>query len=149
MEIFGDSEITIGASSDLKAVASLAREMVTRLGMSDLGNIALESDSEREVFLGRDWGSRSEYSEEMAVQIDRQVRQIVTHCYEEARRIIRDHRTLMDSLVEALLDQETLEGEDFRSIVKQFTQQAIKEPAYASSLTASSYTAEPQAQSLE
>jgi cell division protease FtsH len=149
VEIFGESEITIGASSDLKAVANLAREMVTKLGMSDLGNVALESDSEREVFLGRDWGSRSEYSEEMAVQIDRQVRQIVTHCYEEARRIIRDHRTLMDSLVEALLDRETLEGDDFRLIVKQFTQQAIKEPAYASSLTASSYTAEPQAQPLE
>jgi cell division protease FtsH len=149
VEIFGESEITIGASSDLKAVANLAREMVTKLGMSDLGNVALESDSEREVFLGRDWGSRSEYSEEMAVQIDRQVRQIVTHCYEEARRIIRDHRTLMDNLVEALLDRETLEGDDFRSIVKQFTQQAIKEPAYASSLTASSYTAEPQVQPLE
>jgi cell division protease FtsH len=149
VEIFGESEITIGASSDLKAVANLAREMVTKLGMSDLGNIALESDSEREVFLGRDWGSRSEYSEEMAVQIDRQVRQIVTHCYEEARRIIREHRTLMDSLVEALLDRETLEGDDFRLIVKQFTQQAIKEPAYASSLTASSYTAEPQVQPLE
>jgi cell division protease FtsH len=149
VEIFGESEITIGASSDLKAVANLAREMVTKLGMSDLGNIALESDSEREVFLGRDWGSRSEYSEEMAVQIDRQVRQIVTHCYEEARRIIRDHRTLMDSLVDALLDRETLEGDDFRAIVKQFTQQAIKEPAYASSLTASSYTAEPQVQPLE
>jgi cell division protease FtsH len=55
----------------------------------------------------------------------------------------------MDSLVEALLDRETLEGDDFRLIVKQFTQQAIKEPAYASSLTASSYTAEPQAQPLE
>jgi cell division protease FtsH len=149
VEIFGESEITIGASSDLKAVANLAREMVTKLGMSDLGNIALESDSEREVFLGRDWGSRSEYSEEMAVQIDRQVRQIVTHCYEEARRIIRENRTLMDGLVEALLDRETLEGDDFRLIVKQFTQQAIKEPAYASSLTASSYTAEPQVQPLE
>jgi cell division protease FtsH len=149
VEIFGESEITIGASSDLKAVANLAREMVTRLGMSDLGNIALESDSEREVFLGRDWGSRSEYSEEMAVQIDRQVRQIVTHCYEEARRLIREHRTLMDSLVETLLEQETLEGDDFRAIVRQFTQQTIKEPAFASSLTASSYTAETQEQPLE
>jgi cell division protease FtsH len=149
VEIFGESEITIGASSDLKAVANLAREMVTRLGMSDLGNIALESDSEREVFLGRDWGSRSEYSEEMAVQIDRQVRQIVTHCYEEARRLIREHRTLMDSLVEALLEQETLEGDDFRAIVRQFTQQTIKEPAFASSLTASSYTAETQGTPLE
>jgi cell division protease FtsH len=141
-EIFGDSEITIGASSDLKAVANLAREMVTKLGMSDLGNIALESDSEREVFLGRDWGNRTEYSEVMAVQIDRQVRQIVTHCYEEARRIIREHRTLMDKLVDTLLEQETVEGEDFRAIVKQFTQQAIKEPAFATSLTASSYTAQ-------
>jgi cell division protease FtsH len=144
VEIFGESEVTIGASSDLKAVANLAREMVTKLGMSDLGNIALE-DGDREVFLGRDWGSRSDYSEEMAVQVDRQVRQIVTHCYEMARRMIREHRPLIDKLVEILLDKETIEGDDFRTIVKQYTQQAIREPAFrVSSMIATSITVLPE-----
>jgi cell division protease FtsH len=144
VEIFGESEVTIGASSDLKAVANLAREMVTKLGMSDLGNIALE-DSDREVFLGRDWGSRSDYSEEMAIQVDRQVRQIVTHCYEMARRMIREHRPLIDKLVEILLDKETIEGDDFRTIVKQYTQQAIREPAFrVSSMMATSITVLPE-----
>jgi cell division protease FtsH len=130
VEIFGESEVTIGASSDLKAVANLAREMVTKLGMSDLGNIALESESDREVFLGGNWMARSEYSEDMAVRVDREVRQIVMHCYEEARRLLREHRILMDKLVEILLEQETIEGDDFRAIVKRFTDRPIKEPAF-------------------
>ncbi|MGB8701249.1 MAG: ATP-dependent zinc metalloprotease FtsH [Thermosynechococcaceae cyanobacterium] len=143
VEIFGESEVTIGASSDIKAVANLAREMVTQLGMSDLGNIAVEPDSDQEVFLGRDWGGRSKYSEDLAVQIDRQVRQIVMRCYEEARRILREHRSLMDKLVEVLLEQETIEGDDFRTIVEQFTQQPTKAPAFSPrSLAASSYTVE-------
>lgn len=152
VEIFGESEVTIGASSDLKAVANLAREMVTKLGMSDLGNIALETDSDREVFLGRDWGTRSEYSEEMAVQIDRQVRQIVTHCYEEARRLIREYRTLIDKLVEVLLEKETIEGDDFRAIVKQYVKGPVKEPVFsalasgASSAVVSAYPVEPENQ---
>jgi cell division protease FtsH len=130
VEIFGESEVTIGASSDLKAVANLAREMVTKLGMSDLGNIALESEGDREVFLGGNWMARSEYSEDMAVRVDREVRQIVMHCYEEARRLLREHRILMDKLVEILLEQETIEGDDFRAIVKRFTDRPIKEPAF-------------------
>ena len=128
VEVFGDAEVTIGASSDLQAVAKLAREMVTRLGMSDLGHVALESEDNGEVFLGRDWNSRSEYSEEMAVQIDHQVREIVTHCYEEARRLIRDNRELLDKLVEILLEKETIEGDEFRAVVKQYYQEPIKEP---------------------
>lgn len=124
VEIFGDAEVTIGASSDLRAVANLAREMVTRFGMSDLGHVALESPNS-EVFLGRDIMSRSEYSEEIAVQIDHQVRQIALRCFEEARRLIRDHRDLMDKLVETLLEQETIEGDQFRQIVAEYTQQPV------------------------
>ena len=118
--VFGDSEVTIGAGNDLKVVANLAREMVTRYGMSDLGPLALESPG-NEVFLGRDLMSRSEYSEEMATQIDRQVRSIAFRCYEEACRIVSEHRPLVDRLVDALLEQETIEGEQFRKIVAQFT----------------------------
>ncbi|WP_404783433.1 ATP-dependent zinc metalloprotease FtsH [Altericista sp. CCNU0014] len=143
VEVFGDAEVTNGASGDVQYVADLAREMVTKLGMSDLGNMALELDGDREVFLGRDWGSRSDYSEEMAVKIDQQVRQIVMRCYEEARRVIREHRPVMEKLVEVLLEKETIEGEDFRAIVEQYKQQTKKQPALsASSAMAVSYTEE-------
>ena len=115
-EVFGDSEVTVGASGDIRVVADLAREMVTRYGMSDLGPFALESGNS-EVFLGRDLMSRSEYSEEIAVKIDHQVRDIATRCHREARRIIRENRALLDKLVEILLEQETIDGEQFRKIV--------------------------------
>ena len=120
VEVFGDAEVTIGASSDIRSVADLAREMVTRYGMSDLGLFTLET-SQNEIFLGRDLGTRSEYSEEIAIQIDHQVREIVHHCYHQARQIIREQRLLIDRLVDLLLDQETIEGEEFRQIVAEFT----------------------------
>jgi cell division protease FtsH len=119
-EVFGDAEITVGASNDIQVVANLAREMVTRYGMSDLGPFALESGNS-EVFLGRDWMARSEYSEEVATQIDQQVRTIAVRCYSESRRIIRENRELMDTLVDMLLEQETIEGEQFRKIVAEYT----------------------------
>jgi cell division protease FtsH len=120
-EVFGDSEVTVGAGNDLKAVATLAREMVTRYGMSDLGPLALEGSSGNEVFLGRDWMARAEYSEEVSAKIDRQVREIANRCYVEAARIIRENRTVVDRLVELLIEQETIEGEQFRQIVSEYT----------------------------
>jgi len=129
-EVFGAAEVTAGASGDIKTVADLAREMVTRYGMSDLGLVALESAG-NEVFLGRNLMPRQEYSEEVATQIDRQVREIALHCYQEARRIIREHRPLVDRLVEVLLDKETIEGDEFRQIVAEYTGQQPKSPTQA------------------
>jgi cell division protease FtsH len=126
-EIYGDAEVTLGASDDIKQ-SSLARKMVTLYGMSDLGPVALESQN-NEVFLGQNWNSRSEYSEDMAIKIDRQVREIAFDCYEEARRIIRENRALVDKLVEALLDEETIEGDEFRQIVERYTELTKKELA--------------------
>jgi cell division protease FtsH len=110
----------VGASNDIQVVANLAREMVTRHGMSDLGPFALESGNS-EVFLGRDWMTKAEYSEEVATKIDHQVRDIAVRCYAEARRILKEHRQLLDEIVDLLLDQETIEGEQFRKLVAQHT----------------------------
>lgn len=118
--VFGDSEITTGASNDLQQVTSMARQMVTRFGMSDLGPLSLESQS-GEVFLGRDWMSKSEYSEEIASRIDAQVRELIQHAYEEAIRIMRENRTVMDRLVDLLIEKETIDGEEFRQIVAEYT----------------------------
>jgi cell division protease FtsH len=122
--VFGDAEVTAGASSDIKAVADLAREMVTRYGMSEMGLVALESSS-GEVFLGRGIMPRSEYSEEVSVQIDRQIRAIAFRCYEQACQIISENRALVDRLVDTLLEQETIEGDDFRKIVEEYTGQPV------------------------
>lgn len=119
-EIFGHDEVTVGASNDIRVVADLAREMVTRYGMSELGLIALENP-DNEVFLGGGV-ERREYSEEVAMKIDQQVRAIAFRCYENARRLIRAHRVAIEHLVDVLLERETLEGDEFRKIVAQYTE---------------------------
>lgn len=118
--VFGDAEVTTGAGNDLQQVSGMARQMVTRYGMSDLGPIALEAQ-QSEIFLGRDYTARSEYSEEIASRIDGQVRAIVDHCYNDARRIIRENRTVIDRLVDLLIEKETIDGEEFRQIVAEYT----------------------------
>jgi cell division protease FtsH len=118
--IFGDAEVTTGAGNDLQQVTGMARQMVTRFGMSDLGPLSLES-SQGEVFLGRDWLSRSEYSEEIASRIDTQVRTIVDHCYAKARQLMEDNRSLIDRLVDLLVERETIDGDEFRQIVSEYT----------------------------
>lgn len=118
--IFGDAEVTTGAGNDLQQVTNMARQMVTRFGMSDLGPVSLESQT-GEVFLGRDWMTRSEYSEEIAARIDAQVRSIVEHCYDMSCRLIRDNRVVIDRLVDLLIEKETIDGEEFRRIVAEYT----------------------------
>jgi cell division protease FtsH len=118
--IFGDAEVTTGAGGDLQQVTSMARQMVTRFGMSKLGPLSLESQS-GEVFLGGNWGARSEYSDEVAAQIDREVRKIVVECHEEALKIMRENRTLIDRLVDLLIEKETMDGGEFRQIVAEYT----------------------------
>ncbi|QKD82922.1 ATP-dependent zinc metalloprotease FtsH [Thermoleptolyngbya sichuanensis A183] len=124
--IFGDAEVTTGAGNDLQQVTGMARQMVTRFGMSDLGPVSLESQ-QGEVFLGRDWMTRSEYSEEIAARIDAQVRSIVEHCYEETCRIVRDNRVVIDRLVDLLIEKETIDGDEFRRIVAEYVDVPEKE----------------------
>jgi cell division protease FtsH len=125
-EIFGYSEVTTGAGGDLQQVTGMARQMVTRFGMSDLGPLSLESQ-EGEVFLGAGLMSRAEYSETIAARIDEQVRQIVEHCHEDARRIMRENRVVIDRLVDLLIEKETIDGKEFRQIVAEYTNVPEKE----------------------
>ncbi|MBD2440542.1 ATP-dependent zinc metalloprotease FtsH2 [Nostoc sp. FACHB-110] len=118
--VFGPAEVTTGAGGDLQQLSGMARQMVTRFGMSDLGPLSLESQ-QGEVFLGRDWMTRSDYSEAIASRIDNQVRVIVEECYETAKKIIRDNRTVTDRIVDLLIEKETIDGEEFRQIVAEYT----------------------------
>jgi cell division protease FtsH len=123
--IFGNDEVTTGASGDIKQVTSLAREMVTLYGMSDLGPVALESVN-NQVFLGRNMMPQNEYSEDVATKIDAQVRAIAEQGFERACEILGRHRALMDRLVDMLLEKETMEGDEFRQIVSEYTQLPAK-----------------------
>ena len=118
--IFGDAEVTTGAGNDLQQVTGMARQMVTRYGMSDLGPMSLETQ-QSEVFLGRDLMTRSEYSDEIASRIDAQVRTIVEHCYEHACHMMRSHRVVIDRLVDLLIEKGTIDGDEFRQIVAEYT----------------------------
>ncbi|PSB33307.1 ATP-dependent zinc metalloprotease FtsH2 [Chlorogloea sp. CCALA 695] len=119
-EVFGPSEITTGAGGDLQQLSGMARQMVTKFGMSDLGPLSLDSQSS-EVFLGRDLMSRSECSEAISSRVDEQVRLIVGACYEHAKQIIRENRTVCDRLVDLLIEKETIDGEELRQIVAEYT----------------------------
>ena len=117
--VFGQSEVTTGASNDLQQVTSIARQMVTRFGMSEIGPLALENEI-ADPFLGRTLGSSSEYSEGIASKIDIHVRSIVQYCHEEAVQIVKDNRIIMDELVDLLIDKETIKGEDLRKLISEY-----------------------------
>lgn len=117
--IFGEAEITTGASNDIEKITYLARQMVTRLGMSELGLVALERENDNN-YLGGDWGRRAEYSEEIATRIDLEIRQIVEAAHQQAKNILEENRFLMDRLVDLLIDQETIEGDQLRQIVSEY-----------------------------
>jgi len=119
--VFGHGEITTGAGGDFQQVASMARQMVTKFGMSDLGPVSLEGDSQ-EVFLGRDLMTRSDMSDAIARKIDEQVRDMVKHCYKETVKIVESNRSAMDKLVEVLVEKETIDGKEFCEILKDFTE---------------------------
>ncbi|MEO0947748.1 MAG: ATP-dependent zinc metalloprotease FtsH2 [Cyanobacteria bacterium J06641_5] len=118
-EIFGEDEVTSGASGDIQQLTAMARQMVTRFGMSELGPLALENPS-GEVFLGNGLMSRSEYSEEIAARIDVKVREIVEDCHEQARKLMRDNRSAIDRLVDLLIEKETMDGDEFRQILSEY-----------------------------
>lgn len=124
--IFGQDEVTTGAGNDLQQVTNMARQMVTRFGMSDLGLLSLEGQSQ-EVFLGRDLMTRSEYSDRIASLIDGEVRAIVAQSYKDTVQIIRENRVVIDRLVDLLIEKETIDGDEFRQIVAEYVNVPEKE----------------------
>ncbi len=123
--VFGRGEVTTGAGGDIQQVASMARQMVTRFGMSRLGPISLENDSQ-EVFIGRDLMTRSDISDSISQQIDEQVRKIVKECYQATVKIVEANRQAIDKLVDVLIERETIDGEELVNIIKDYTDIPVK-----------------------
>lgn len=111
------NEITAGASNDLQRATQLAHAMVCEWGMSDrLGNLAYGGKSQSEVFLGRDLGRGKDYSEQTAQVIDEEIKRIVDECYNDSYALIEKNKTLLDKLSARVLEKETLDEEEIRTI---------------------------------
>ncbi len=109
-------EITTGASDDFKRATNIARSMVSEYGMSELGPMQYEQKSEG-VFLGRDYNKSRNYSDQVALEIDREVRKIIESCYKDAKKILTENKDLVMTLSDALVERETLTKEEIESLV--------------------------------
>ncbi len=121
--VFGEDEVTTGAGNDIEKITYLARQMVTRLGMSELGLIALEEEG-NSYLGGAAAGYHADHSFAMMAKIDAQVRELVKQCHDLATKLILDNRVAIDRLVDILIEQETIDGDEFRRLLTEFQQQA-------------------------
>lgn len=116
--VYGPDSITTGAQNDLEKVTATARNMVTTYGMSfKMGNMAY-GKSEEHVFMGRDFGHSRDYSEEIAADIDREVKRIVDERYNLAKELLLGNRDMLEVIAKELLERETLDEEEFVAIMK-------------------------------
>ncbi|MGD1929624.1 MAG: ATP-dependent zinc metalloprotease FtsH3 [Leptolyngbyaceae cyanobacterium] len=115
--VYGNEEVTTGASSDLQRVAQVARQMVTRFGMSEkLGPVAL-GRQQGNMFLGRDITAERDFSEETAAIIDSEVRQLVDQAYDRAKQVLVENRPVLDKLAAMLIDKETVDSQELQDLL--------------------------------
>jgi cell division protease FtsH len=110
-------DITTGASNDIERATKLARQMVTQYGMSEkLGPMTL-GEGQHEVFLGRDFSATPNYSQEIAFEIDKEVRRLIDEGYEVAYRILTERRELLDLMAEVLVERETVDKDQLEALL--------------------------------
>lgn len=110
------NDITSGASNDLERVTKLARTMVTRLGMSSELGPMVYGKQEELVFLGREISEQRDYSEHIAEKIDRAIQELIQNAYEKAKSILTQYRKELDNIAERLLEEETMDAQEFHKI---------------------------------
>jgi cell division protease FtsH len=115
--VYGDDEVTTGASNDLQQVARVARQMITRFGMSDrLGPVAL-GRSQGGMFLGRDIAAERDFSEDTAAAIDEEVSLLVDEAYRRAKDVLITNRPVLDELADMLVERETVDAEELQELL--------------------------------
>ena len=115
--VFGDEEVTTGAANDLQQVARIARQMVTRLGMSDrLGPVAL-GRQQGNPFMGREIASERDFSDETATTIDEEINQLVEHAYSRCKDVLVNNRHILDELANSLIEKETVDAEELQQLL--------------------------------
>ena len=112
-------DITTGASQDIKEATDVARSMVTRYGMSEKLGLIHYGDDGEEVFIGRDLAHTRSYGETIAGEIDAEVKRIVDECYEKARKMIEEHRDVLEACANLLLEKEKITREEFEALFVQ------------------------------
>ena len=120
--VFGD--VSTGASNDLKTASSIARQLVTKYGMSGLGPITF-GKSEELLFLGREIATEKDYSEDTAKKIDYEVHGFIERAHDLARRILTTNKKALKAIADKLMEKETLEQEDFNAVLKPFKIKAL------------------------
>jgi cell division protease FtsH len=115
--IFGYDKVSSGASSDISYATGLARDMVTRWGMSDALGPLQYAEADEEVFLGYSVNRQKNMSNETAQLIDKEIRRVVEQGYERAKTVLNDHRDELETLAKALLEFETLSGEEIKTVL--------------------------------
>jgi cell division protease FtsH len=110
--VFGKGAVTTGAGNDIERATALARRMVTQFGMSEVVGLMAIGDAPHEVFLGRDFGSKREVSEQTAQMVDGEIKRLLDEAYAKALELLNAHRALLDRISEALLERETIGRED-------------------------------------
>ena len=117
--IYGKDNITTGASNDLEKVSNLARSMVTTYGMSEkMGNLAYGKEQEH-IFMGRNFGNTRDFSEEIAADIDKEVKKIVDKQYDHAMQLLSDNRDMLEYIAKTLLEKETLDEKEFENLMNE------------------------------
>jgi len=120
-------EKTTGAENDLRRATEIVRKMITEFGMSEkLGPLTFGKKGEF-VFLGRDIAAEKNYSDQIAYEIDREIRDIVEKCHERAKVILKENSEAVHKVVEVLLEKETMEGEELKKILKEFRRKKKEE----------------------
>ncbi|MDY0087075.1 MAG: ATP-dependent zinc metalloprotease FtsH [Coriobacteriia bacterium] len=110
-------DITTGASNDIERATKIAKQMVTRYGMSEKLGPQAFGDANHEVFLGRDFSANADYSPEVAYEIDKEVRRLIDEAYETARRILTERRTQLDLMADVLIERETVDKEELEALL--------------------------------
>jgi len=115
--VYGEEEVTTGASNDLQQVANVARQMITKFGMSDkIGPVAL-GRSQGGMFLGRDIASERDFSEDTAATIDLEVSELIDSAYKRATKVLTENRSVLDEMAQMLIECETIDTEDIQDLI--------------------------------
>jgi cell division protease FtsH len=123
-EIFG--EMSTGASNDLKEASKIARALVTQYGMSEKMGPITFGETQELIFLGKEMSSGKNYSEQVAAEIDKEVKSFIDRAYKAAQKILKTHKKILDKIAKTLIEKETLEQEEFYKLIKEYNLKPIE-----------------------
>ncbi len=131
-------DVTTGASNDIERATKIAKQMVTRFGMSEKLGPQTFGDANHEVFLGRDFSANADYSPEIAYEIDKEISRLIDEAYEKARTILSERRAQLDLMAEVLIERETVDREELQALLDNRWEEYLEQEAAKEADTASS-----------